>query len=106
MTKRYSFPKRVPFAMKAPAFHLPDKSGTSRTDTAKKPSLCPGGNGRHRNGALPLRVPFDALWYFYLPKAAGCVTCGVRRLEPTTGFEPVTCCLRNSCSTTELRRRR
>jgi hypothetical protein len=23
-------------------------------------------------------------------------------LEPVTGFEPVTCCLRNSCSTTEL----
>ena len=25
--------------------------------------------------------------------------------KPTTGFEPVTCCLRNSCSTTEPRRR-
>ena len=24
------------------------------------------------------------------------------KLEPVTGFEPVTCCLRNSCSTTEL----
>ena len=24
-------------------------------------------------------------------------------MEPTTGFEPVTCCLRNSCSTPELR---
>ena len=27
-------------------------------------------------------------------------------LEPTLGFEPRTCCLRNSCSTAELRRRR
>src|SRR5262245_41450121 len=27
-------------------------------------------------------------------------------LEPTLGFEPRTCCLRNSCSTTELCRRR
>src|SRR4051794_17509236 len=26
--------------------------------------------------------------------------------EPTGGFEPSTCCLRNSCSTTELRRHR
>ena len=24
-------------------------------------------------------------------------------LEPTGGFEPPTCCLRNSCSATELR---
>ena len=23
-------------------------------------------------------------------------------MEPVTGIEPVTCCLRNSCSTTEL----
>ncbi len=23
-------------------------------------------------------------------------------VEPTAGFEPATCCLRNSCSTTEL----
>src|SRR3954454_14144337 len=27
------------------------------------------------------------------------------RLEPTLGFEPRTCCLRNSCSTAELCRR-
>ena len=27
-------------------------------------------------------------------------------MEPTLGFEPRTCCLRNSCSTTELCRRR
>src|SRR5688572_28361659 len=27
-------------------------------------------------------------------------------LEPTLGFEPRTCCLRNSCSTAELCRRR
>ncbi len=26
-------------------------------------------------------------------------------MEPTVGFEPTTCCLRNSCSTTELGRR-
>ena len=26
-----------------------------------------------------------------------------KKLEPTFGFEPKTCCLRNSCSTTELR---
>src|SRR3972149_6468000 len=26
-----------------------------------------------------------------------------QRLVPTVGFEPTTCCLRNSCSTTELR---
>src|SRR5581483_3946348 len=26
-------------------------------------------------------------------------------MEPAGGFEPSTCCLRNSCSTTELRRR-
>jgi len=25
-------------------------------------------------------------------------------MEPTKGFEPLTCCLRNSCSATELRR--
>lgn len=25
-------------------------------------------------------------------------------MEPTAGFEPATCCLRNSCSTPELRR--
>ncbi len=26
-----------------------------------------------------------------------------KNVEPTFGFEPKTCCLRNSCSTTELR---
>ncbi len=26
------------------------------------------------------------------------------QLEPGTGFEPATCCLQNSCSTTELSR--
>ncbi len=29
----------------------------------------------------------------------------LRPMEPTIGFEPMTCCLRNSCSATELRRR-
>jgi hypothetical protein len=27
----------------------------------------------------------------------------VKRMEPPNGFEPLTCCLQNSCSTTELR---
>ncbi len=29
----------------------------------------------------------------------------LRPMEPTIGFEPMTCCLRNSCSAAELRRR-
>lgn len=28
---------------------------------------------------------------------------GFEELEPLAGFEPATCCLRNSCSTTELK---
>ena len=32
--------------------------------------------------------------------------CTKNALEPATGIEPVTCCLQNSCSAVELRRRR
>jgi hypothetical protein len=31
--------------------------------------------------------------------------CTKNALEPATGIEPVTCCLQNSCSAVELRRR-
>ncbi|SVB36958.1 uncharacterized protein METZ01_LOCUS189812 [marine metagenome] len=31
---------------------------------------------------------------------------GTNYMEPTVGFEPTTCCLQNSCSTTELHRHR
>ena len=33
------------------------------------------------------------------------LTLELAEVEPTLGFEPRTCCLRNSCSTTELCRR-
>ena len=29
----------------------------------------------------------------------------IQQLEPAAGIEPVTCCLQNSCSAVELRRR-
>ena len=39
-------------------------------------------------------------------KKAGRVLLPFLLLEPVVGVEPTTCCLRNSCSTTELHRRR
>ena len=54
---------------------------------------------------LPRGCPHYALNVARLPVPPLRPVCGAIRLEPTVGFEPTTCCLRNSCSTTELGRR-
>src|SRR4051794_1650715 len=41
-----------------------------------------------------------------VPAHASTLAVRAGELEPTLGFEPRTCCLRNSCSTAELCRRR
>ena len=54
---------------------------------------------------LPTLLPTQAPKQGIFGKEKGGVLSLPKALEPVVGVEPTTCCLRNSCSATELHRR-
>ncbi len=51
-----------------------------------------------------MRLSTPPSLHIWLPANLTDNNCPITSLEPSDGFEPTTCCLQNSCSTTELRR--
>ena len=52
----------------------------------------------------PVVVLLESKWWYESERAIHMWMAFESKMEPASGFEPETCCLRNSCSTAELRR--